>query len=241
MRLSFFTELGYKPEEVEELYGSCSRCISEYLEYNHLSVYENLKCIQGHIDKHLLLKMPILYPDAFCLKPTLFAKRINALKEVIPDDGWAGLLTKQVYGCWGKNGYNRTNYRPFLEVLALSDEDVQNELDLLAHPDRIIFDFMEQLKEVGIEVEHVILYNNLLWDLEVSRFQLVENAVALLGEGLDRFIIEDIIIYAPLMLTLPKTEVHERLIKGFGDDYVRGIINAYINENFEDIIEEIGW
>lgn len=240
MRLSFYTELGYSSEEIDRFCSSISSILVELLEANHYCVGENVKCLQGHIDRHLLLQLPFFYPVSFCTDPELFTYRIDLLKEAFPDS-WSRIITKQTQGCWGIKGLKGTNYKPFLEVIALRDEDVQRELDLLQHPEEIIFEFMVMLGEIGIEVDPDSLYDNIVWDMEASKLQILKNALMLLSKGLDRYIISDIIGFAPLLMTLSEMEVQMRLRKGFGEDYITKMSVAYEDETFEDIIEKIGW
>lgn len=238
MNLNYLKELGYTKNEIEGYSSSWNNNTIMYLAENSDYVSSNMRYLKDDFDHNLLLKLPIFYSETFTLSPELFEKRVVLLKNAFPDC-WTDIVEKQF---WGYCGIGSESYRPIMSVLGSYDELYINEsIKQLQNPQEIVFGFMLLLqKNLEIELSVDSLYDEILWDMKVSKYEIVRNANTLINQGLSKNMVCDIIAYAPYLMMLSESEVKTRLSKSFGKNYISEI-QKMDNEIFLDKLEEIAW
>ncbi len=239
MNLDYLNKLGYSDEEIEKYSHKWNNHIIEFLAENSEFVAANMEMLTTNFDKELLLKLPIFYSETFVSSPSLFESRINLLKNTFPDE-WEEIIEKQF---WGYDGYIGTNYVPIMSILCSNDiTDVEKSIVQLQNPSEIVFEFMILLsKKLSLNISTDGIIESLLWDLEVSKYEVEINAKFLVEKGLTNDLIEELIYNAPFLMMQSKLYVEKCLIKGFGEDYIAKIQSTYSEDydSFLEILEDI--
>lgn len=234
MNLEYLLRLGYSEQEVEEYSKEWNENIISYLAENSGKVEENMRYLQEALDRELLMKLPVFYPNAFTLAPNVFVERIGLLKQAFPDE-WADIIEKQF---WGYDGVVGTDYQPVLAAIGSYDEkDIADAIAAIKNPGSHTYEFMSLLKkETGIEVSVDAVSDDLLLTLEMDKYMIVENAKAFVEKGFSNHLIEEVFWYSPLLMTCSVTEVERELIRVFGEDYVQVMKKAEEDDTIGEML-----
>ena len=238
MDLSYLYSLGYTEEKITNYSKYWAPEIIEYLAENSDYVAENMRYLQDDFEEDLLLKLPVFYPETFVLKPELFQERIRMLKDAFSYE-WIDIIENQF---WGYDGIPGTNYKPIMRTLASYDDaDIQDAIKQLKNPYDITFEFMVLLsKDAGLEISAANFFEEDLWWIESSKYEVLRNAKLLLEKGLTKELVEDIICSAPYLMMLSEMEVKSRLRDGFGEEYIT-TMQDLDSKSFFEKLEEIGY
>lgn len=238
MKFNYLLDLGYSTEEIEDYSNHWNPGIIEFLLENAENVSKNMSYLLSYFSKDFVLRLTIFYPDSFSISPECFQDRICALQQAFPEE-WKEIIEKQF---WGYNGIPGSNYKPFLYTVGVYDDAVyKNAIEMLQNPERIVFEFMVLLsRDVGIEVLADSFFEDDLWNLECSKYEVVRNAKHLISEGLTLCMVEDMLYNAPYLMMLSEIEITERLKKAFGEEYIAEM-KEMDDDSFLDKLEEIAW
>lgn len=244
--LFYLKELGYSDDEIQSYQQSWAEGILSYLSENQTYVLENMRFLQDDFEPDLLLKLPVFYPDAFVLYPQTFRKYLSLLKTEFPD-GWVDIIEKQFWGYDGiaaseANGGNETDpvlYQPYLETIGTNrEENVHKALDSLRHPSSRVYDFIDKLKtETGITLSAEDLPEEVLPDLEVAKYEVVDNVCFLQQQGISDCVIEEILICNPIMMCGSESELDDMLKSAFGKDYSKKLEEMTLEDIDETLVQ----
>lgn len=237
MELSYLQALGYSEKEIADYSKSWAQDIIEYLAENSDYVFKNMRYLQDDFSKDLLLKLPVFYPDTFAISPIRFKEKMTMLKNAFPDE-WKKIIEQQF---WAYSGIAESTYEPILEVFGSNDDSaLEKAIEQLKNPDTITFEFLVELsKEVGINVSpnDILCDETYLWFLEESKNEIVTNAKYLIGKGLSKDTVEQIICSTPDLMMLPRLEVEAKLEEGFGENYITSMEDMELDTFYEKLNE----
>ena len=245
--VSYLQELGYSEEELRSYEQSWADGILEYLYDNQTYVLENMRSIQSDFDSDLLLKLPIFYPDAFVLPPTVFQANLEELRFVFPEE-WPDIIETQF---WGYDGFDSEYmniktvrdpvlYQPFLETVGTNQiKKIQKAVLSLCKPSSRIYKFIVMLgKDAGIDISAKDLSEDYLPILEEGKYEVTDNVAFLQQQGLSNSMTEEILTCNPLLLCGTETDLENSLIDAVGEPFPQ-IMEEMPIEQLEDTLFQI--
>lgn len=245
--LSFLVELGYSDDEIQSYRQSWADGILSYLSENQTYVLENMRFLQDDFDPDLLLKLPVFYPDAFVLPPTVFQANLEELRFVFPEE-WPDIIETQFWGYDGFDSeYMNINtvrdpvlYQPFLETVGTNQiKKIQKAVLSLCKPSSRIYKFIVMLeKDAGIDISAEDLSEDYLPILEEGKYEVTDNVAFLQQQGLSNSMIEEILTCNPLLLCETETDLENSLMDAFGEPFPQ-IMEEMPIEQLEDTLFQI--
>ena len=233
-KCKYLYELGYSEEQINGHLQRWNEGIISYLGENSDNVLENMKYISSYFDSSLLLKLSIFYSDTFVLSPHIFKERFDMLKNEFPQD-FVDIVEKQFLGYDGSAMGavdDDSLYIPYMASMSRGDQQIYKAIESIKNPHTRMYEFIVMLeKYVGINVLPEDIGEDILLDLEVSKWEVVHNAEYLVEKGLAVEQIEDILCYCPFAMMGSTGELEMYLVEAVGDDYVDAI-NEMSNEEF---------
>ncbi len=205
---NYLIELGYTHEEVNDYFKSWAEGITSYLAENSGNVKKNMQyLLDSSIDKNLLLRLPVFYCDTFVLPPEDFKHGIELLKTAFPSD-WTKIIEKQFWGYDGIKCTYKTSddipdfiaHEPYLQIMSTNTENALMAIETLKHPASHIYSFFEMIKQLNIDISVEDIYEDYLMDLEVLKYDLIENIKDYLEHGIDKEVIGQILHMNPFVL-----------------------------------------
>lgn len=243
---AFLGELGFSEKELSLYMLKCFDENFDFLADYSDNVILNLKYLQDSFNENLLLKFLIHYPQTFIMDPDLFKERFDLLKSEFPYS-YDEIVEKQYWGYEGIDGTfgngedipaPKWKFVPFLMSMAKDDEHVQKAIESLKHPRTRIYKFVEIFNwqgELDITVEDIADEDWLL-DIEVYKWDILNNIEYLKKKKLPSDIIEDILYFCPHILMGSTMEVESVLVEHFGENYAQTMPEKADEGNWGDIL-----
>ena len=92
------------------------------------------------------------------------------------------------------------------------DKNIEKAIKQLQNPQDIVFEFLILLKKIGINLSGYDFFDEeLLWDMEVGKYEIVSNAKNLIEQGLPESVVSKIICGTSLLMML--SEIVNPLIR----------------------------
>lgn len=245
-KCKYLYELGYSEKYINDYLKKWNNDIISFLDEHSDSVLENIQYISSYFEPEILLKFPIFYPHTFVLKPSIFKERFEMLKNEFPQD-FVDIVEKQFWGYEGFDSmYIKKNvvvddiyYIPYMESMCRDNQQVHKAIESIKNPCRRIYKFLIMLEQdFGINVLPEDIEDMLL-DLEVSKWEIEHNAKYLVEKGLAVETVKDILCHCPFIMMGSVNELEKTLVKTFGDNYVDTINKMLIDEFWVEKLYEI--
>lgn len=220
----YLTDLGYTGEEIEAYEQTWATGILTCLSFHRYNVAENMRFLQPDVDRELLLKLPVFFPDSFALEPVVFKKRVGLLKKAFPDK-WTDIIEWQFYAYDGTDAEAVSEpwlRLPFLEIVGMdSDDAAEKAVESLKHPGTRVYLFTSMLeKETGLPFSTDDFPETCLVELEEQRYQLADNVRFLMKRQLSEDLLRQILWLCPSPLLYDSEEELDGVLsEAFGDDY----------------------
>lgn len=236
MDVDYLKQLGYTEIELEQYLNNWNNNIILVLSNNKDTVLKNMQLIKNEFDKDLLIKLPIFYVDTFCMTHSIFQERLNILKSTLSN--WKEIVIEQFYGC---DEMAEAEYQPVLKAMGSYDIKIfYDSLNFLSLDNDKKYEFMVLLeREAGIDINRNDFINDDLYSYEVNKHEIVENAIMLVNEGFPKDIIKDMIANNLDIFCYSKDGLKAALIKAYGIDYHKRIIEESDSGRLADSFIEL--
>ena len=245
--VTYLRELGYTEEEIRAHEQAWAEGILEYLSDNRENVLENMRALRDGIDRRLLPKLTVYYPEAFVLPPARFRRHLSVLQAAFPD-AWAEIIKKQFWADDGTDPVYMTaetvgdgvDSRPFLETVGADDaRAVEEAVRSLKEPSTRVYKFIEMLRiDAGLDVTAEDIPEECLQDLEVGRYEVADCVAFLQVQNVPDAAIREILTCNPLLLFATEAELDERLRAAFGERYAE-TLESLSEEELENALYEM--
>ena len=230
-RFAYLLELGYTEDEIAEYSRCWAEGILSYLADNSYHVLRNMSYIKEDLERELLLKLPVFYPETFVTNHESFKKYIDLIRRDLPD--YKELFVKQFWGYEGTDSIYATKeeisneilYIPLLQVVGVGDEEqLHIAISSLKEPSQRLYKFIMMInKKLGMTLTAEDFPEDCLLDLEISKWEVLRNSEFLISEGLPEDIVCQFYWGCPLLLTCSVEGLHSTLQDEFGEDYIEAI------------------
>ena len=241
-RFTYLLELGYTEDEI----AGYSRCwadgILSYLAGNSYHVLQNMSYIKEDLERELLLKFPVFYPETFVMNHESFKKDIDLIRRELPD--YKELFVKQFWAYEGTDSIYATKeeisneilYIPLLQVVGIGDENqLCIAISSLKEPSQRLYKFIMMLnKEFGMSLTAEDFPDDCLLDLEISKWEVLRNSEFLLAEGVSEDIVCRFYWSCPWVLTCSVEGLQATLQEDFGENYIEVICDYEDPDNLSD-------
>lgn len=135
--------------------------------------------IKEDIEKELLLKFSVFYPETFAMSHESFKECIDLIRRKLPD--YRDLFVKQFWGYEGTDSIYATEeeisdemlYIPLLQVVGKSNEEqLRMAISSLKEPSQRLYKFIMMLnKELGMSLTAEDFPEGCLLDLDISKWE----------------------------------------------------------------------
>ena len=230
-RFAYLLELGYTGDEIAEYSRCWAEGILSYLADNSYNVLRNMSYIKEDLERELLLKFPVFYPETFVMNHESFKKYIDLIRRELPD--YKELFVKQFWAYEGVDSIyaikeeisNEILYIPLLQVVGMGDENqLCMAISSLKEPSQRLYKFIMMLnKELGVSLTAEDFPEDCLLDLEISKWEVLRNSEFLLAEGLSEDIVCRFYWSCPWLLTCSVEGLQATLQEEFGENYIEVI------------------
>ena len=245
-RYNYLLELGYSEKEVNSYTHKWNEGIISYIADYSANVMANMQYLKADFDADLLLKLPVFYPETFVMDPNEFKTYFDTLKSEFPNE-YADIIEKQF---WGYEGFDsvyitldiiesESLYVPFLEIMSHDEAAIQEAIVSLRNPSTRLYKFIVMLNKAEIDISADDLSDGVLYDLEISKWEVLQNAEFLLEQEVDPEIIADMLWYCPYIMVGSVETLSEALIEQFGEEYAEVMREKSGDDDWGDILCEL--